>query len=118
MNEETIGIIVIAVIVMAIFGLFKKKRQQTITKIVVVKEGDTVDVETGSQAPEKKASVFKRILTFFVSIMAGVAVSGAIITVFVEPEIGPVSPESPLSLGLFVVSSFIIYAVIRGLSSD
>lgn len=113
--------VVIGIIVALVFGVFqvrKKKKQTGTTKIIIVKDGDDVEIDTGNNSDDEKPSYFKRILTLVVSAAAGFAAAGLIIVNFIEPEIGPVDPDSPVAIFTYIVMTLIIFGIIRGLSRN
>lgn len=115
----SIWAVIVGIVVAIAFGVFKqqkKKKQSGATKIIIVNDGDGVGMETGTEAEVGEVSVFKRILTALVSAAAGFAAAGVAIVFFIEPEIGPVDPTSPIAIILYVAMTAIIYGVIRRFS--
>ena len=113
MELEIIVVIVIAVIVMAIFGAFRRKRSEGTTRVIIVDNDKDVRLDGDGGAPRRGGSAFKSILLTLVSLGAGFALSGFLIVEFVEPEIGPVDPWSPLAIGMYLVAALVIYGILR-----
>lgn len=116
MPLEAVVIVVIAAVVLALFGANRRRKKRSVTRIIVVDNDEDVRIDTGAGDGRRRSSPLKRLLVGIVSVVAGFAVAGLVIVFFVEPEIGPVDPTSPIAFGLYLVFALIIYGIIRAFS--
>lgn len=115
MGLEVVVVIVVAAIVLYLFGAKKRRKQENVTKVIVIDDDDDVIIRSKSGNSESD-SPLKRLAVAVVSLGAGFAVAGFVIVQFIEPEIGPVDPTSPVAFGLYFVFALIIYGLIRAFS--
>jgi H+/Cl- antiporter ClcA len=108
--EDLIIPLIIGLLVATAFGAFvrKKKRSSGQPSVIIVNAG-------GDDEP-RGPSALVRVIQIIVSLAAGLAATGFVITQFIEPEIGPVDPFSYLSIGMFAILSLIILGIIRAFS--
>lgn len=114
-----VEVVIIGILVAIGFGVFRRKQKTNSsgkTRIVVDHDSDNIEISTDSDGSNSKPSTFKKLLVLVVSAGAGFAVSGVIIVTAVEPAIGAVDPGSPLAIGMYLILTLVIYAIIRGFS--
>lgn len=116
MPLETIAIIVIAGIVLLMFGRGVRKRRKRDgdgTRIIIVNNEEDVRIDDRSGGAKRSVGGFAKFLTLLVSIGIGFFAAGFVITTFVEPELGYVDPVSPVAVVLYGVFGIIIYGLLR-----
>lgn len=112
MSAETIAVIVVAVIVMAIFGMFRRKRDDGKTRVIVV--DGSKDIRSDAYSGDSRGpSTFKKLLLSVVSLAAGFAAVGALFEFVLQPEGIFMDPYEPIAFVFYAVAAMVIYGILR-----